>query len=39
EVLRRRRASLAVVHDGAGRLTGIVSLDDLLARYLQPQAA
>ncbi|MFF0683735.1 CBS domain-containing protein, partial [Streptomyces tendae] len=39
EVLRRRRASLAVVHDGAGRLTGIVSLDDLLARYLQPQTA
>ncbi|WP_225638963.1 hemolysin family protein [Streptomyces solaniscabiei] len=39
EVLRRRRASLAVVRDGSGRLTGIVSLDDLLARYLQPQAA
>ncbi|WP_121717039.1 hemolysin family protein [Streptomyces sp. E5N91] len=39
EVLRRRRASLAVVRDGAGRLTGIVSLDDLLARYLQPQTA
>ncbi|MFC8567347.1 hemolysin family protein [Streptomyces sp. NPDC057245] len=39
EVLRRRRASLAVVRDGAGRLTGIVSLDDLLARYLQPPQA
>ncbi|MFF9492774.1 hemolysin family protein [Streptomyces flaveolus] len=39
EVLRRRRASLAVVRDGAGGLAGIVSLDDLLARYLQPQAA
>ncbi len=39
EVLRRRRASLAVVRDGAGRLTGIVSLDDLPARYLQPRAA
>ncbi|WP_318216513.1 hemolysin family protein [Streptomyces sp. SCL15-6] len=39
EVLRRRRASLAVVRAGAGGLAGIVSLDDLLARYLQPQAA
>ncbi|MEV5644510.1 hemolysin family protein [Streptomyces flaveolus] len=39
EVLRRRRASLAVVRGGAGGLAGIVSLDDLLARYLQPQAA
>ncbi|MFF9453165.1 hemolysin family protein [Streptomyces flaveolus] len=39
EVLRRRRASLAVVREGAGGLAGIVSLDDLLARYLQPQAA
>ncbi|MFC7880696.1 hemolysin family protein [Streptomyces sp. NPDC057376] len=38
ELLRRRRASLAVLRDGADRLTGIVSLDDLLARYLQPQA-
>ncbi|MFJ8182840.1 hemolysin family protein [Streptomyces sp. NPDC096105] len=39
EVLRRRRASLAVVRDATGRLTGIVTLDDLLARYLQPKAA
>lgn len=35
----RRRASLAVVRDEAGRLTGMVSLDDLLARFLQPQSA
>jgi len=39
DVLRRRRASLAVVRDDSGRLTGMVSLDDLLARYLQPQKA
>ncbi|MBG0853690.1 HlyC/CorC family transporter [Streptomyces spinoverrucosus] len=39
ELLRRRRASLAVVRDASGRLTGMVSLDDLLARFLQPQAA
>ncbi|MEU2415434.1 MULTISPECIES: hemolysin family protein [Streptomyces] len=39
ELLRRRRASLAVVRDEAGRLTGMVSLDDLLARFLQPQPA
>lgn len=39
DLLRRRRASLAVVRDGPGGLTGMVSLDDLLARYLQPQAA
>ncbi|MER6710599.1 hemolysin family protein [Streptomyces sp. NPDC006129] len=38
EVLRRRRSSLAVVHDSAGRLTGLVTLDDLLARLLQPSA-
>ncbi|MFF5897212.1 hemolysin family protein [Streptomyces argenteolus] len=37
DLLRRRRSSLAVVRDDAGRLTGIVSLDDLLARYLQPE--
>ncbi|MFI2374584.1 hemolysin family protein [Streptomyces sp. NPDC018964] len=37
DLLRRRRASLAVVRDGSGRLTGMVSLDDLLARFLQPQ--
>ncbi|GGV81655.1 hemolysin family protein [Streptomyces griseoloalbus] len=39
DLLRRRRASLAVVRDDSGRLTGMVSLDDLLARFLQPQAA
>lgn len=39
ELLRRRRASLAAVRDGEGRLTGMVSLDDLLARFLQPQGA
>ncbi|MFM9493619.1 hemolysin family protein [Streptomyces galilaeus] len=39
DVLRRQRASLAVVCDDTGRLTGLVSLDDLLARYLQPRAA
>ncbi|GGX90206.1 hemolysin family protein [Streptomyces minutiscleroticus] len=39
DVLRRRRSSLAVVRDGSGRLTGMVSLDDLLARLLQPRAA
>ncbi|MFJ5995499.1 CNNM domain-containing protein [Streptomyces sp. NPDC092370] len=39
EVLRRRRSSLAVVRDGSGRLTGLVTLDDLLARLMQPAAA
>lgn len=39
DLLRRHRASLALVCDDAGRLAGLVSLDDLLARYLQPQAA
>ncbi|WP_171117044.1 MULTISPECIES: hemolysin family protein [Streptomyces] len=39
DLLRRHRASLALVCDHTGRLTGLVSLDDLLARYLQPQAA
>lgn len=38
EALRRRRASLALVCDDAGRLTGLVSLDDLLARFLHAQA-
>ncbi|WP_060885788.1 hemolysin family protein [Streptomyces caniscabiei] len=37
DVLRRHRATLAVVHDTTGRLTGLVGLDDLLARYLQPR--
>lgn len=39
ELLRRRRASLAVVRDEDGRLTGMVTLDDLLDRLLHPQAA
>ncbi|MBJ6633713.1 hemolysin family protein [Streptomyces sp. I5] len=39
ELLRRRRATLAVVRDGSGELVGMVSLDDLLARYLQPRPA
>ncbi|MFE6422400.1 hemolysin family protein [Streptomyces enissocaesilis] len=39
ELLRRRRATLALVRDRTGALTGMVSLDDLLARYLQPQTA
>ncbi|WP_438306669.1 hemolysin family protein (plasmid) [Streptomyces sp. HUAS TT11] len=37
-VLRRRHASLAVVRDVSGHLTGMVTLDDLLARFLQPHA-
>ena len=37
DLLRRNRASLAVVRDDSGALTGMVTLDDLLARYLQPQ--
>ncbi|GAB7103354.1 hemolysin family protein [Streptomyces phaeofaciens JCM 4814] len=37
ECLRRRRATLAVVRDDTGRLTGLVALDDLLARLLHPQ--
>ncbi|MGY3204612.1 hemolysin family protein [Streptomyces sp. TE5632] len=36
DVLRRRRGTLAVVRDDAGRLTGLVTLDDLLARLMQP---
>ncbi|MFE0130965.1 hemolysin family protein [Streptomyces sp. NPDC059037] len=39
EQLRERRASLAVVSDDAGRLVGMVTLDDLLARLLHGQAA
>lgn len=39
EQLRRHRASLAVVRDGDGRLTGLVTLDDLLTRLLHPQPA
>ncbi|WP_326797262.1 CNNM domain-containing protein [Streptomyces sp. NBC_01808] len=36
ETLRYRRATLAVVRDEDGRLTGLISLDDLLDRLLQP---
>ena len=39
EQLRRRRATLAVVRDEQGRLTGLVTLDDLLARLLHHQGA
>lgn len=39
EQLRPHRASLAVVRDDTGRLTGLVSLDDLLARLMEPCAA
>ncbi|MFE8938034.1 CBS domain-containing protein [Streptomyces sp. NPDC007872] len=39
ERLRRRRSSLAVVRDGQDALTGLVSLDDLLARLMGPQTA
>ncbi|MFF9217118.1 hemolysin family protein [Streptomyces viridosporus] len=38
EALRRRRATLAVVRDDMGRLTGMITLDDLLARLVQPAA-
>lgn len=38
EQLRLRRASLAVVRDDSGRLTGLVSLDDLLGRLMEPRA-
>lgn len=39
DVLRSHRASLAVVRDEKGDLTGMVTLDDLLSRFLQPEAA
>ncbi|KUF12983.1 hemolysin family protein [Streptomyces silvensis] len=39
EQLRHRRASLALVCDDSGRLTGMVTLDDLLARYLRTEAS
>ncbi|MGK3090059.1 hemolysin family protein [Streptomyces sp. WAC01490] len=39
ERLRERRATIAVVRDEQGRLSGMVSLDDLLARLLHPPAA
>ncbi|MGW4033755.1 hemolysin family protein [Streptomyces sp. NPDC004838] len=38
EHLRRNRASLALIRDADGRLTGLISLDDLLARLLHPGA-
>ncbi len=38
EQLRERRATIAVVRDAEGGLTGLVSLDDLLARLLHPPA-
>ncbi|CAL9393888.1 hemolysin family protein [Streptomyces sp. enrichment culture] len=38
DVLRRRRSTLAVVRDGGGGLVGMVTLDDLLARLMQPAA-
>ncbi|GAA2051462.1 hemolysin family protein [Streptomyces carpaticus] len=37
EQLRQRRASLAVVRDGDGRLAGLISLDDLLVRLMRPE--
>ncbi|MFI8520993.1 hemolysin family protein [Streptomyces sp. NPDC085481] len=37
EQLRQRRASLALVRDAQGVLTGLVSLDDLLVRIMGPQ--
>ncbi|WP_326598144.1 hemolysin family protein [Streptomyces sp. NBC_01803] len=39
EQLRQRRASLAVVRDVDGRVTGLISLDDLLGRLMGPQPA
>ncbi|MGP4114220.1 hemolysin family protein [Streptomyces sp. 4N509B] len=39
EQLRQRRASLAVVRGADGRLTGLISLDDLLVRLMSPQPA
>jgi CBS domain containing-hemolysin-like protein len=39
EQLRQRRASLAVVRGADGRVTGLISLDDLLSRLMVPQPA
>ncbi|SOD63687.1 Hemolysin, contains CBS domains [Streptomyces zhaozhouensis] len=39
EQLRQRRASLAVLRDADGGLTGLISLDDLLVRLMAPQPA
>ncbi|WP_256103605.1 hemolysin family protein [Streptomyces sp. ODS05-4] len=38
EQLRQRRASLALVRDEQGALTGLVSLDDLLIRIMGPHS-
>ncbi|MEU9709529.1 hemolysin family protein [Streptomyces sp. NPDC059164] len=37
EQLRERRATIAIVRDADGSLTGLVSLDDLLTRLLHPR--
>ncbi|MFG3257464.1 hemolysin family protein [Streptomyces sp. NPDC048172] len=37
ETLREARTTLAVVRDAAGELTGLISLDDLLARLIEPE--
>ncbi|MFJ9889570.1 hypothetical protein ACIQRW_27455 [Streptomyces sp. NPDC091287] len=37
EQLQYRRASLAVVRDTEGRLTGLISLDDLIIRLMGAQ--
>ncbi|GAA2069836.1 hemolysin family protein [Streptomyces albiaxialis] len=37
ETLREARTTLAVVRDDAGELTGLISLDDLLSRLLEPE--
>ncbi|OEJ49597.1 hemolysin family protein [Streptomyces agglomeratus] len=37
EQLQHRRASLAVVRDTDGRLTGLISLDDLIVQLMGPQ--
>lgn len=39
EQLRGRRASLAVIRDGQGRLAGLISLDDLIVRLTGPLVA
>ncbi|WP_199548613.1 hemolysin family protein [Streptomyces sp. N35] len=36
ETLRHHRATLAVVHNNKGHLTGLLTLDDLLSRLLEP---
>ncbi|GAA2529910.1 MULTISPECIES: hemolysin family protein [Streptomyces] len=39
EQLRHHRASLALIRDEGGRLTGLISLDDLIARLMGLRAA